>query len=130
MRTYELLIILPPESDEQVVSGVVDRVSQPLTASGGKVERIDRWGRRRLAYEIARHQEGYYLLLDISAEPSSLKEIDRILSLADEVLRFKAVVKPVKPGKPGKPKAAQAARSFPLCPGTPSPGRSGRTRGW
>jgi len=106
MRIYELLIILPPESDEQVVSGVVDRVSQPLAASGGKVERIDRWGRKRLAYEIARHQEGYYLLLDISAEPSSLKEIDRILSLADEVLRFKAVVKPGKPGKPGKPKAA------------------------
>ena len=106
MRIYELLIILPPESDEQVVSGVVDRVSQPLAASGGKVERIDRWGRKRLAYEIARHQEGYYLLLDISAEPSSLKEIDRILSLADEVLRFKAVVKPVKPSKPGKPKAA------------------------
>jgi small subunit ribosomal protein S6 len=93
MRTYELLIILPPESDEQVVSGVVDRVSQPLAASGGKVERIDRWGRKRLAYEIARHQEGFYLLVDVSAEPESMKEIDRVLSLTDEVLRFKAVVK-------------------------------------
>jgi small subunit ribosomal protein S6 len=86
-------MILPPESDEQVVSAVVERISQPVSASGGKVERIDRWGRKRLAYEIARHQEGYYLLVDVSAEPESMKEIDRVLSLTDEVLRFKAVVK-------------------------------------
>jgi small subunit ribosomal protein S6 len=86
-------MILPPESDEQVVSAVVERVSQPVSASGGKVERIDRWGRRRLAYEIARHQEGYYLLVDVSAEPEAMKEIDRVLLLADEVLRFKALVR-------------------------------------
>ena len=86
-------MILPPESDEQVVSAVVERISQPVSASGGKVERIDRWGRKRLAYEIARHQEGYYLLVDVSAEPESMNEIDRVLSLTDEVLRFKAVVK-------------------------------------
>ena len=86
-------MILPPESDEQVVSAVVERVSQPVSASGGKVERIDRWGRKRLAYEIARHQEGYYLLVDVSAEPESMNEIDRVLSLTDEVLRFKALVK-------------------------------------
>jgi small subunit ribosomal protein S6 len=87
------LTILPPESDEQVVTRVVERISQPVSASGGKVERIDRWGRKRLAYEIARHQEGFYLLVDVTAEPVSMKEIDRILSLADDVLRFKAVVK-------------------------------------
>jgi small subunit ribosomal protein S6 len=93
VRTYEILMILPAESDEQVVSGVVERISQPVSAAGGKVERIDRWGRKRLAYEIARQQEGYYLLVDVTAAPESLKEIDRVLSLADEVLRFKAVVK-------------------------------------
>ena len=86
-------MILPPESDEQVVSSVVERISQPVSASGGKVERIDRWGRKRLAYEIARHQEGYYLLVDVSAEPESMREVDRVLSLADDVLRFKALVK-------------------------------------
>jgi small subunit ribosomal protein S6 len=75
------------------VSSVVERISQPVSASGGKVERIDRWGRKRLAFEIARHQEGYYLLVDVTAEPESMKEIDRVLSLTDEVLRFKALVK-------------------------------------
>jgi len=86
-------MILPPESDEQVVGSVVERISQPVSASGGKVERIDRWGRRRLAFEIDRHQEGYYLLVDVSAEPESMKEVDRVLSLTDQVLRFKALVK-------------------------------------
>ena len=75
------------------MSSVVERISQPVSASGGKVERIDRWGRKRLAFEIARHQEGYYLLVDVSAEPESMREVDRVLSLADDVLRFKALVK-------------------------------------
>jgi small subunit ribosomal protein S6 len=93
LRNYEILMILPPDSDEQVVSRVVDRITQNVTVGGGKVERIDRWGRRRLAYEIAHQQEGYYLLVDATAEPASIKEMDRILSLADEVLRFKTTVK-------------------------------------
>ena len=75
------------------MSRVADRVSETISGAGGKVERIDRWGRRRLAYEIDRQQEGYYVLLEVTAEPVSMKEVDRILSLADEVLRFKALVK-------------------------------------
>jgi small subunit ribosomal protein S6 len=93
LRNYEILIILPPESDEQVVSRVVERITQTVSGGGGKVERIDRWGRKRLAFEIGRQQEGYYLLVDVTAEPAAVKEVDRVLSLADEVLRFKTVVK-------------------------------------
>ena len=93
MRNYEILIILPPESDEQVVSRVVERITQTVSEGGGKVERIDRWGRKRLAFEIGHQQEGYYLLVDVTAEPAAVKEVDRVLSLADEVLRFKTVVK-------------------------------------
>jgi small subunit ribosomal protein S6 len=93
LRNYEILMILPPDADEQVVSRVVDRITQNVTAGGGKVDRIDRWGRKRLAYEIARQQEGYYLLVDATAEPAAIKEMDRVLSLADEVLRFKTTVK-------------------------------------
>jgi small subunit ribosomal protein S6 len=93
LRNYEILIILPPESDEQVVSRVVERITQIVSGGDGKVERIDRWGRKRLAFEIGRQQEGYYLLVDVTAEPAAVKEVDRVLSLADEVLRFKTVVK-------------------------------------
>ena len=93
MKRYEVLMILPPDSDEQVVSRVVERITQNVSAGGGKVERIGRWGRRRLAYEIAHQQEGYYLLVEVAAEPSSVREVDRSLSLADEVVRFKTTVK-------------------------------------
>jgi small subunit ribosomal protein S6 len=93
LRNYEILMILPPDSDEQVVSRAVDRITQNVSAAGGKVERIDRWGRKRLAYEIAHQQEGYYLLVEATAEPAVIKEVDRVLSLADEVLRFKTTVK-------------------------------------
>ena len=93
MRPYEILLILPPDSDEQVVVRVVERVTQIISGGGGKVDRIDRWGRRRLAYEIDKQQEGYYLLVEFTAEPEALRELDRVLSLADEVVRFKVVVR-------------------------------------
>src|SRR5438874_12150820 len=115
LKRYEVLMILPPESDEQVVSRAVERVTQNVSAGGGKVERIDRWGRRRLAFEIAHHQEGYYLLVEVSAEPSSVSEMDRTLTLADEVIRFKTTVK----GESGR----VTGRSSPSS-GTPSARRS------
>ena len=93
MRPYELLLILPAESDEQVVVRVVERITQAIQGGGGKVDRIDRWGRRRLAYEIAKQQEGYYVLVEFTADPSALRELDRVLSLADEVVRYKVVLR-------------------------------------
>jgi len=93
LRPYELLLILPADSDEQVVVRVVERITQTIQGGEGKVDRIDRWGRRRLAYEIAKQQEGYYLLVEFTADPSALRELDRVLSLADEVVRFKVVLR-------------------------------------
>jgi small subunit ribosomal protein S6 len=93
LRPYELLLILPADSDEQVVVRVVERITQTIQGGEGKVDRIDRWGRKRLAYEIAKQQEGYYLLVEFTADPSALRELDRVLSLADDVVRFKVVLR-------------------------------------
>ena len=93
MRKYEIMLILPPEADEEVVGRVVERISQVVQERGGRVESVDRWGKRRLAYEIHRHSEGNYVLVTCLSPPDALKEIDRVLSLADEVLRFKAVLR-------------------------------------
>ena len=93
MRNYEVMLILPAEADEQVVSTAVDRISRTLADAGGEVGKIDRWGRKRFAYEIDRQNEGYYVVVQFSADPASLRELDRVLSLADEVLRFKTVVR-------------------------------------
>jgi len=94
LRKYEVLLILPPDADEQVVVRVADRITQTLAQrGGGQVDRIDRWGRRRLAYEIAHQSEGYYVLIEFTAEPTALVELDRVLRLADDVIRHKVGVR-------------------------------------
>ena len=91
MRKYELMLILPAERDESVVTRVVERINTTLADGKGQVGKLDRWGRRRLAYEIAHQAEGYYLVAELEAEPAALTELDRVLHLADEVIRFKVV---------------------------------------
>jgi small subunit ribosomal protein S6 len=87
------MLILPAEADESVVSGALDRITRVIGEAGGQVGKIDRWGRRRLAFEIERQAEGYYVVVEFTAEPEVLTELERTLRLADEVLRFKIVVR-------------------------------------
>lgn len=99
MRTYEILLILPAEADDAVVGGITDRVTGVIGGSGGEISKVDRWGRRRLSYEIDHAAEGYYLLAEFVADPGDVKELDRVLALADDVIRFKVVVLPEKRGR-------------------------------
>jgi small subunit ribosomal protein S6 len=87
------MLILPPEADESVVSGALDRIIRVVREAGGQVGNVDRWGRRRLAFEIESQSEGYYVVVEFTAEPEALTELERSLHLADEVLRFKIVVR-------------------------------------
>jgi len=93
VRNYEIMLILPAEADDQAVSGVIDRVKGVIGASGGDVTKVDQWGRRRLAFEIDKRSEGFYVVAEMNADPTSIKELDRVLSLADDVVRFKVVVR-------------------------------------
>lgn len=93
MREYEIMAILDPEADEQTVAGVVDRITKILSEREGEVSNVDRWGRRKLAYEINRKSEGNYVLVVVKSEPEALAELDRVLNLADEVIRFKIIRK-------------------------------------
>ncbi len=105
MRKYEVMLILPAEADDKVVSGATDRITGVLGQSGGEVQKVERWGRRRLAYELDRHTEGFYLVVEFTADPASLRELDRVLSLADEVIRFKVAVLPEKAAARGRERA-------------------------
>lgn len=93
LRQYEVMLILPPDADESVIGGAVDRIVKVVSQSGGEVGKIDRWGRRRLAYEIAHQSEGFYVVVEFKADPSTIAEVERMLGLADEVLRFKVIVR-------------------------------------
>jgi small subunit ribosomal protein S6 len=87
------MLILPAEADDQAVSGVIDRIKGVIGTADGDVTKVDQWGRRRLAFEIDKRSEGFYVVAEMKADPTSIKELDRVLSLADDVVRFKVVVR-------------------------------------
>jgi small subunit ribosomal protein S6 len=85
------MLILDAEADEAQIGSVVERITQILSEHGGEVAGVNRWGRRKLAHEIDRRTEGFYVLVTFTADSPALAELDRVLSLADEVTRFKIV---------------------------------------
>ncbi|HET6776840.1 MAG TPA: 30S ribosomal protein S6 [Actinomycetota bacterium] len=91
MREYELMIIVDPDADESALNGVVDRVSGLITGRAGEVKKVDRWGRRRLTFEIDHRTEGQYVVIRFQAEPEAVEQLERALHLADEVIRHKIV---------------------------------------
>lgn len=90
------MLMLPAEADEATVGTATDRISAVVAKHSGQVRNIERWGRRRLAYEIDHRNEGYYVVVTFSAEPTAQAELDRTLNLADEILRYKVTVLPTK----------------------------------
>ena len=91
MRRYELMVILDPDLEERTVAPSLDQYLNLVRQGGGSVEKLDVWGRRRLAYEVDKRSEGIYAVVDLTAEPETVKELDRQLTLNESVLRTKVV---------------------------------------
>lgn len=91
MRRYELMVILDPDLEERTVAPSLDQFLNVVRNGGGTVEKVDLWGRRRLAYEIQKKTEGIYAVLDLTADPDVVKELDRQLGLNESVLRTKVM---------------------------------------
>lgn len=89
MRQYELMIIFDPELDERTVQPSLEKLLAVITRGGGTVDNIDIWGRRRLAYEIAKKAEGIYAVVLLTADSATAQELDRQLGLNESVLRTK-----------------------------------------
>jgi small subunit ribosomal protein S6 len=89
MRHYEIMIILDPSLEERTVQPSLDQFLKVVTGGGGTVEKVDIWGRRRLAYAIEKKSEGIYAVVDLTAEPATVMELDRQLNLNEAVLRTK-----------------------------------------
>ena len=84
MRHYELMIILDPNLEERTVQPSLDQFLKVVTSGGGKVEKVDIWGKRRLAYQIQKKSEGFYAVVDVTAEPGVVLELDRQLNLNED----------------------------------------------
>lgn len=89
MRQYELMIILDPETDERNLQPTLEKMLAVVPKDGGSVDEIDIMGRRRLAYEIKKQAEGIYAVVQMTAEPATAQELDRLLGLNESVLRTK-----------------------------------------
>jgi small subunit ribosomal protein S6 len=91
LRHYELMVILDPDLEERTIVPSLDTFLNVVRNGGGSVEKVDVWGRRRLAYEIDKKVEGIYAVVDLDAEPAVMKELDRQLNLNEAILRTKVL---------------------------------------
>src|ERR671933_1490845 len=91
MRQYELMVILDPSLDERTVQPSLETFLNVVRSDGGSVEKVEVWGKRRLAYEIDKHADGIYAVVEITCEPATVAELDRQLGLNESVLRTKVL---------------------------------------
>jgi small subunit ribosomal protein S6 len=86
-RDYELGFILTPEVNEEQTRAILERIEQIATNYGGQIVKVNQWGRRRLAYPIQHHRDGFYLFIDMILTPETVSELDRTLKVSEEVIR-------------------------------------------
>jgi small subunit ribosomal protein S6 len=96
LRPYEVMIILDPDLEERTVAPSLDTYLNVVRQDGGSVDNVDIWGKRRLAYEINKKNEGIYAVVQLQAEPATVKELDRQLTLNESVVRTKVTRPDVK----------------------------------
>ncbi|HHW55828.1 MAG: 30S ribosomal protein S6 [bacterium] len=88
MVAYELMVILNPELSEEETEGTLQRLQDIIREGEGEVSNLDKWGKRRLAYEVKKFREGYYAVLNFKAAPAVAAELERIIKITDNIIRY------------------------------------------
>jgi small subunit ribosomal protein S6 len=96
LRPYEILVIVDPRPTDEEVAELLTQLGEQAKSLGIEVDKVDNWGKRRLAYDIRKQREGTYAIFDTKAEPSMVKELERQLRLNENVLRFLSTRMPVR----------------------------------
>jgi len=91
MRIYEQLFIVRPDAAEPEIDSFLEQITGVITSAGGKVEKLDKWGIRKLAYRVEKRHEGFYVLLQYSSKPDVVKEIERRFRVSDLVMKYLTV---------------------------------------
>ena len=124
MHQYELMVILDPEIDERTVAPSLDKFLNVIRTDGGTIDKVDIWGKRRLAYEINKKTEGIYAVVDMTANAAATIELDRQLKLSEAVMRTKmlraeeAIAQVAQAAKLSAEKAARKAAAAPKVAGS------------
>jgi len=104
------MVIFDAGTEPPAIQAVVDKVLETVRATGGNPGAIERWGKRTFAYEVNHKREGYYVIVELTGEVQTVAELDRLLALADEVIRHKVIRLPDK-AVGGSPHSNGAARN-------------------
>jgi small subunit ribosomal protein S6 len=96
VRAYELMVIYSSRLDEEGLNAQIEKTKDLIVGVGGEIEKVDLWGRRRFAYEINDNTEGFYVVIDFKAESGATSEVERILKITDEVVRYLLVRRDVE----------------------------------
>lgn len=103
LKPYEILVIVDPRPTDEDVAALLTQLEEQVKSLGAEITKVENWGKRRLAYDIAKQREGTYAILEVSAEPSTIKEFERQLRLNESVLRFMSTRVPTrKKARPAK----------------------------
>jgi len=103
LRPYEILVLIDPRPTDEEVAALLEQLGEQVKSLGAEIKKIDNWGKRRLAYDIRKQREGTYAVIEVSAEPSTVKEFERQLRLNENVLRFLSTRVPIrKRARPAK----------------------------
>lgn len=90
MRKYEIIFIVK-SLEEEATNNVIEKFEKLIAANGGKIDKEDRWGKKRLAYEIKKETEGFYVIFYVTCEPACVDECDRVMKITDEILKHMIV---------------------------------------
>ena len=129
MRIYEELFIVKPDAPEEEVDAFVEQMKNVITTQGGTVDKVDKWGMRKLAYRVLKYNEGQYILVQFTAKPETVQEVERRLRVTDVVMKFITVridekLKKIEKRKKEREKrAARQARAAAAAPATPAVAR-------
>ena len=91
MRIYEELFIVKPDSPEEEIDQFIEQLKQMVISSGGAVDKLEKWGNRKLAYRVGKYLEGFYVLMQFTAAPEAVKELERRLRVSDQIIKFLTV---------------------------------------
>jgi len=117
-RDYEIGYILNPEVNEEQTRAILERIEQIVANYDGQVLKVNQWGRRKLAYPIEHHRDGFYVFIDTILTPETVTELDRTLKVSEEVLRH--LIKRRDPKTVQKEREARAAAAAAATPAAPA----------
>jgi small subunit ribosomal protein S6 len=129
VSTYEIVAVIRPDLDEDALGGAIERIHQRIADHGGTVKTSERWGKRRLAYQIQKYRDGFYVLTIFSLEPGQVARLRQTVGLHEELLRFTVATHHPSPAPAAHPAPATAASAPAPSPSTasvaPSPPSAG-----